>query len=237
LLSLPQSPHHNPHPNDVLYLDEDPLTLEHLFRMISGLPILPIDSYDLIESILYAAEKYDMPGPPSILRTIVLAPVFMNQPFRLYSIACRYGWVEEARSASENTLKCNIHSPEYKGSLQKLPTDALLDLMQLHRGRRDVLRQRLDDPPFVPGGIASCVTCDELIDYHTWRELKYKIILEMDVRPLGDTIVEDGLAQWPEARACWRAKCPNTNCDRVLYDKAETTRVIRECIENLPRTV
>lgn len=257
MLSLPQAqPPHSPREADILYLDEDATTLEHVFRMVSGLPILPIASYDLIDSILYASEKYDMPGPPSIVRTMVLGPTFLGQPFRLYSIACRYGWDEEAKMASERTLVHNIHAAEHKASLQKLPTcklqdyllsvwcahfldfiAALLDIMHLHRERRELLRQRLDDPPFVPGGIATCVTCDELIDYHTWRELKYKITLEMDTRPLGDTILDHGLSQWPEARACWRAKCPNVNCDRVLYDKAETSRVIRECMDNLPKTV
>lgn len=92
----------------------------------------------------------------------------------------------------------------------------------------------MNDPPFVPGGTANCVSCHTLINYHTWRELKYKIILEMDVRPLGDTI-DTGLSDWPEAQACWLAQC--LKCSRFLYDKGETTRVIRECIDKLPRTI
>ena len=81
-----------------------------------------------------------------------------------------------------------------------------------------------------------CIQCNGLIEYHTWRELKYKIILEMDRRPLGDTI-QQGLSEWPEAKACWRAQCPNIGCSRLLYDKMETLRVIKECIDNLPTTV
>jgi hypothetical protein len=62
----------------------------------------------------------------------------------------------------------------------------------------------------------------------------------MDVRPLGDTVVDVGLTDWPEAIACWDAitKCPNTEWTYVLYDKVETRtlRLIRDCIDSLPKT-
>jgi hypothetical protein len=74
-----------------------------------------------------------------------------------------------------------------------------------------------------------------MIDYHTWRVLKY--ILEMDVRPLGDTILDTGLLDWPEACPCWLAECLNPSCLRVLYDKAETLRGIKECIKGLPNCI
>lgn len=82
------------------------------------------------------------------------------------------------------------------------------------------LRQRLNDPPFVSGGLATCNNCHAVIDYHTWRELKYKIILEMDVRPAGDTILEHGLSEWPEALACWQAKCAQVGCSDMVQGSA-----------------
>lgn len=99
------------------------------------------------------------------------------------------------------------------------------------------LRKRLNEPPFVSGGVATCNNCGSTIDYGTWRELKYKIVLEMDLRPLGDTILDPNLSEWPEALACWEAKCGQPGCSRYLYDKNETFRVIRECIEKLPKTI
>ncbi|KAJ3864707.1 hypothetical protein EV359DRAFT_63754 [Lentinula novae-zelandiae] len=82
------------------------------------------------------------------------------------------------------------------------------------------LRQRLNDPPFVSGGLATCNNCNAVIDYHTWRELKYKIILEMDVRPAGDTILEHSLSEWPEALACWQAKCAQAGCSDMVQGSA-----------------
>ncbi|CCL98364.1 uncharacterized protein FIBRA_00359 [Fibroporia radiculosa] len=221
---------------DIIYLDEDTPTLEGVLRMISGMPIPPLDSYDIIEPILQTAEKYDMPGPMSIVRALVTTAPFIADPLRLYAITCRYGWLEEARMASKHTLTLNLHASEHRLALQKLGTAALLSLFELHHSRREALRRRLDDPPFVnDGGDTSCSHCGCIVDYHTWRELKYVIILEMDVRPLGDTVCNHGLLEWPAARACWDARC--TNCERVLYDKKETLRVIRECIDFLPTTV
>jgi hypothetical protein len=236
MFTLPQNSSKKPEV-DVIYVDEDAYTLESLLRMVCGLPILTIDSYDTVDSLLYAAEKYDMPGPTSIIRMLTMTPALSNQPLRLYSTACRFGWDSEAKVASTQTLTFNLHSEEHRPFLQTLDTDALLNLFALHRTRREGLRKRLDDPPFVGGGLTPCHACREMIDYHTWRELKYKIILEMDVLPLGDTIVNSTPFDWPEARACWDAKCQNSSCERVLYDKTETLRVIKECIDGLPNCI
>jgi len=236
MFSLPTKANPPPGSAETLFLDEDTHTLEGLFRMACGLPIPPLDSYDEIEALLHAAEKYDMPGPTSIVRIAVMRPAFLSEPIRLYAIACRYGWAEEARLASTHTLTLDIYAPEHKPTLMKLGTPALLGLIELHRSRREALRQRLDEPPFVNDtGDTACSHCGSIADYHTWRILKYAIILEMDVRPAGDTICSHGLLEWPAARACWDARC--LTCNRVLYDKAETLRVVRECIDALPQTV
>ena len=61
--------------------------------------------------------------------------------------------------------------------------------------------------------------------------------MELDKRPLGDTVLEYGLTEWPEAQACWTAKCPVVTCSRFLYDKEETVRVIKDAIDNLPKSI
>ncbi|KAJ7502835.1 hypothetical protein B0H11DRAFT_2170877 [Mycena galericulata] len=235
MLSLPQGQSPS---MEIIFMDEDENTLELVLRMISGLPLLPVADYDVVDKILFAAEKYDMPGPMSIMRLLVMTPPLLNQPFRLYTVSCRYGWAEEARFASTQTLTHYLHDPEVRPLLQRLSTDALLKLFELHHTRREALRDRLNKPPFVASENSSnCGNCHALIDYHTWRELKYRMIQEVEIRPLGDTILDKGLAEWPEAKACWLAKCPNRVCARFLYDMEPTMRIIRECIEELPRSI
>ncbi|KAF9219539.1 hypothetical protein BS17DRAFT_788976 [Gyrodon lividus] len=222
---------------ETIHLDEDSSTLELLLRMVSGLPIQALTSHDTVDAILFASEKYDMPGPISLVRIAVLTPPLADQPLRLYAAAARCGWAEEAKVASQRTLAMNLWKDENWEMLAKIDVRPALDLLKLHRVRREGLRKRLDEHPFVGGGvIALCTRCRRPIDHHTWRELKYKVIMEMDTRPLGDVVVDIGLTEWPEAKACWDAKCPNLECETMLYHKTETMRVIRECIESLPKT-
>jgi hypothetical protein len=236
LFSMPQRSSSPNHP-ETINLDEDSHTLESLLLMICGLAINPITSYDEVDALLFAAEKYDMPGPVSLVRVLIMTPPLLGQPLRLYVAATRCGWEEEAKHASAQSLALNIYAPEHQPILRKLHTGAVLDLLNLHRDRREGIRKRLDEQPFVTGTtMLSCPRCRCKIDHHTWRELKYRVVMEMDVRPLGDTVVDVGLTDWPEAIACWDAKCPNAECTCLLYDKVESLRLIRDCINSLPKT-
>ncbi|TCD69263.1 hypothetical protein EIP91_008198 [Steccherinum ochraceum] len=232
-----QAPSHSSTlPSDVIYVDEDAATLEFLLRLVCGQAIPKLDSYDVVEPLLYAAEKYDMPGPLSIVRALITTPSFVADPLRLYTLCCRYGWYEEAQTASTLTLTMNLHVPSHRATLLKLSSVSLLNLYELHHSRKDNLRTRLNETPFVNDATeASCSNCGAIVMYHTWRELKYVIITEMDVRPMGDTILEKGLDDWPAAKACWEAKCQK--CDRVLYDKRETLKAIKQCMDKLPNKI
>lgn len=231
MFSLPQKD--DPSSPVTMYLDEDSTALEALLRCVCGLAIPRLESYDIIEPLLYAAEKYDMPGPLSIVRALVMTPPMLANPLRLFVMACRYGWEEIARLAAKETLTLNLFDPAHRTSLRKLHSVPLLSLLDLHRTRRDKLKQHLNEPPFVNDqGPSSCSHCGSSVEYHTWREMKHALIMEMDVRPMGDTICETGLMDGPQARNCWEARC--TTCQRVLYDKKETLVAIRSCINALP---
>ncbi|KAG9316172.1 hypothetical protein JVU11DRAFT_2192 [Chiua virens] len=222
---------------ETIHLDEDSTTLELLFRMISGLPIEPVTSFDTVDALLFATEKYEMPGPTSLVRIAVLTPPLADQPLRLYAAASRCGWTEEAKVASQRTLSINLWQDENWEMLAKIDVRSALILLKLHRSRKEELRKKLDEHPFVNANPASyCSRCRRQTDHHAWRELKHRLITEMDHRPSGDTIVDIGLTEWAEAKACWEAKCPHTDCAIVQYDKTETMRLIRECIESLPKT-
>jgi hypothetical protein len=236
LFSMPQQSPPSNYP-ETINLDEDSHILESLLLMICGLPINPLTSYDEVDALLFAAEKYEMPGPVSLIRMLAMTPPLLDQPLRLYAAATRCGWEEETKRASAQSLALNIYAPEHQPILRKLHTSAALDLINLHRDRREGIRKRLNEQPFVTANtMASCPRCRWRIDHHAWRELKYRVVMEMDVRPLGDTVVDVGLTEWPEAIACWDAKCPNAECTCVLYDKVETLRLIRDCIDSLPKS-
>jgi len=130
-------------------MEEDATVLEHILRMICGLPLLEIQTHALLSSLLYAAEKYDMPGAMSRLRLYASVPSPLHDdPIRLYGCARRFNWREEAKTFSFHTLKLNLNDPENRPALITLTAESLLDLIQLRRNRQEeyacceCLRQR-----------------------------------------------------------------------------------------------
>lgn len=122
----------------MIYLDEDVEVLEPLLQMVCGLEVPPMTDCDLIEKILFVAEKYEMPGPISILRLSASTQSILDHPLRIYSFACRYGWEKEAKLASNRTLTLNLFDPCHRETLQQLPSKALLDLLNLRHKRREL---------------------------------------------------------------------------------------------------
>jgi hypothetical protein len=123
--------------SDIIYLHEDAEVLEPLLRMACGLPYSDITSLDLLESVIYAAEKYEMPGPMSTLRVLLSSPTLPEDPIRLYAIARKHDWLDVAKILSTRTLTLNIWDDAHKSALKTASSDALLDLFMLHRSRKE----------------------------------------------------------------------------------------------------
>jgi hypothetical protein len=63
--------------------------------------------WDAVEPVLYTAEKYNMPGLASIVHALLRTPAFSDEPLRLYSAACHFGWAEDVCRAS--TMEYHRH--------------------------------------------------------------------------------------------------------------------------------
>ena len=231
-----------PTDTEIIGLDEESSTLEPLLRMICGLEIPTLDTWDAVEPVLYAAEKYDMPGPASIMRALLRAPTFTDAPLRLYAAACHFGWAEDARTASTRSLTLNLYDAVHKPSLLRLRTADLYALFTLHNERRVQFRARIADAPFltdaqlVDTASARCPRCREPLSYVEWRELRHVMLAELERRPAGDTVLS-GLETWPAALACWAAKCKRVSCLSSVYDKALSSKAIKDLLDSLPNAV
>jgi len=225
---------------EIIGLGEDSRTLEPLLRMICGLEIPALDTWDAVEPVLYAAEKYDMPGPASIVRALLRTPAFADEPLRLYAAACHFGWAEDARGASTRTLSVNLYESKFRPALLRLRTADLLALFELHHERRKQFRQRIAEPPFLTdaqlGDAARCSRCHDPISYVEWRELRNVMLAELETCPAGDTVLA-GLEVWPAALACWSAKCKKLNCLSPVYDKTLSSKAIKGVLDALPNAV
>ena len=228
--------------SETIVLDEDSRTLEPLLRMACGLEIASLDTWDAVEPVLYAAEKYDMPGPASIVRALLRTPAFADAPLRLYAAACHFGWSDDARAASTRSLVLDLHAPAHRAALLRLRTTDLLALFELHHNRRTQFRARLAEHPFLTDSqlgdatAARCSRCRDPISYAEWRELKHAMLYELERRPAGDTVLL-GLEEWPLAQACWAARCKKSHCVSPVYDKVSSTKAIKDVLDSLPSTV
>ncbi|KAG6917640.1 hypothetical protein DXG01_001747 [Tephrocybe rancida] len=126
---------------------ESDFVLERLLRLLCSIPIPSWESYDDVDRVLTAAEKWDTPGPIASIRAALTCPEFLtSDPLRLYVLAKHFDWKDEAKLAATQTLKLNLHDPVYAPTLARLSSKDLLPLLSLHRKRRDTFKRLLDSP-------------------------------------------------------------------------------------------
>ncbi|KAG6867598.1 hypothetical protein C0993_000750 [Termitomyces sp. T159_Od127] len=225
---------------DPIIVDEKDDVLERFLRLIGGLETPSWGSFDELDAVMSLAEKWDAKGPMCLIRAAATAPKFLEEPLRLYVMATRLNWEHEAKLASTRTLKLSIYDVEHIEQLQKLSAKSLMVLLRFHRRRRDLFMTFLNtEKAFTAGNDPDrrCSVCEEKLNNHTWRELKIRMFLEMDRRPLGDTLLSLDMEDWRESIACWSASCHNKDCGIPLYDRSTTLRAIQECLEKLPLTI
>lgn len=242
ILSLPQptTPNGEDQVDETIAAGEEDKILERVLRLMCGLEVPKWESFDQLEGAIALADKWEAPGPLSIIRSAITAPSFLVEPLHLYVLATRYGWEEEAKIASTHTLTLSLYDDIHQGQLQRLASKDLMTLFHFHRRRRDEFKTFVDsEEPFNAGNGTQCFCagCGEEMDNHTWRELKSRMFAEMDRRPLGDTLIGLDMEEWPESVSCWNAKCGKEGCGRLNYNKLATLRDIRDCIERLPVTI
>ncbi|KAL0945089.1 hypothetical protein HGRIS_004242 [Hohenbuehelia grisea] len=214
--------------------------LERLLRLICGLPTPPWTSYDELEAVIGLAQEWRASGPVAFIRCAITAPLFLADPLRLYALATRLGWVEEQRLAATHTLRLSIWEPQHQTLLQSLSAPDLLALLRLHRARRDEFKRLLDGESIFDAGNADlrfCNECGEKLDNRPWRELKARLVSEIDTRPLGEAIGKLEMEEWPEAVLCWAAKCTKESCGKANYDRVSTLQAITGCLDKLPVTI
>ncbi|KAK7031957.1 BTB domain-containing protein [Favolaschia claudopus] len=230
MLSLPQ-------PNDPsttakieLHVGEPDGVMERVLRMMCGLEIPPWPSLDQVEAALQLIEKWDAPGPLSFIRTAITSPLFAEDPLRLYVLASRFGWEDEAKTVMVQTLKLRLFDGEHDDVLCRLPSRNLLVLLAFHDRCKVRFREALDGTALFSAGNEEprdC-NCGRRRDNISWRLLKAKLVSEFERRPLGDSILAD-MSGWPESVVCWRVVCA---CGNPYYDQVSTVRNLKQAIKD-----
>ncbi|KAI0724498.1 hypothetical protein C8T65DRAFT_626689 [Cerioporus squamosus] len=242
MLSLPQSSPGG-EPVEPISMDESADLLAGLLSIISGIELLKADDFDYLESLLRVAEKYEMLMVTSTVRLALFSPTInVPSPIRLYGIACRMAWEKEAKLASTRTLGTDLLAPNALSELVLLEAPHRDKLVALHRRRKDLLIDGLDDVGvFYANQVGSACNvgdttkeCTEKIEHGAWSAFKYALLSHLERAPLGETLNED-VYLMAELDKLSYAQCPR--CSRYLYYVRGTIRKLQELVRGLPKTI
>ncbi|KAI0824234.1 hypothetical protein BC628DRAFT_1380424 [Trametes gibbosa] len=249
MLSLPQGAA-SPSPGaEPIQVDESAVVLEALLSMISGIELPALDDADFLQSLLTAADKYEIPLAISVVRTALFSPFLTVSPIRLYGIASRMAWTREAAFAAQKALALDLLAPESLPELVLLESTALSRLLAQHRARRAALIAGLDDPQLfgailhsVPGDGGALADdgadlCHNPLDHSSWHALKYALLREFDERPPAAPGADLGPAffRMPEVGAMYGARC--AKCGQANYLMPNLLDGLSRLVRDLPRTL
>ncbi|TFK89803.1 hypothetical protein K466DRAFT_544656 [Polyporus arcularius HHB13444] len=242
MLALPQSPSGGELVEPIL-MDESADLLSGLFSIVSGIELLKHHDFDYLESLLRVAEKYEMPMVISTVRLALFSP-FTNVPcpIRLYGIACRMSWENEAKLASTRTLGVDLLAPTALPALVALEAPHRDKLVALHRQRKDVLMESIDDVDlFYANQVGSACNfrdpeqdCTAIIDHGVWGAFKYALLRHLEYVPLRE-ILNEGVYRMAELEKLGHAQC--SECSRTLYDVGGTIQKLQRVVNELPKAI
>ena len=244
MFSLPQNAQRDKSgASEPISMTESSSVLAGLLSLASGIALPPLNDIDFVDALLFAADKYDMPLPVSLIR-VTLPPLLDTSPIRAYGLACRMSWETEAKAAATRTLGIDIMSPENMVHLSTLEPSHLMKLLSLHDRRRREAIDALEGNGVFGANVRGVrcagikddgTACDELRDPTAWWALK----LAWNKEPwrflaLGEsTFIQP--SSIPELEALLDDRCKR--CSRVYYSRASTLENLRNVAAALPQTI
>lgn len=246
MMTLPQSASSIPSTEETIHLDENSAVLAQLLRMISGLEFVPWEQlpngFEVLESVVDAAYKYEMPGPMATIRATIMSTSYLDGvPLIVYTIAARYGWEKEAKIASRATLRLPILNPDFTQAqprLGRIPSPYLLRLIHLHRRRRDEFQKLIveDGKYFGLGFCGSCRQDTGAPWLNPLSRLADRMFKLMDSDAHATELVNGTWMTWPEMGLKLCTQCVQGD-KPILHFTARITASINDALRALPDTI
>ncbi|CAE6462953.1 unnamed protein product [Rhizoctonia solani] len=138
LLDLPTSPNSN---ERVMTVSETARALNLLLQYIYPMAHPVLTSVNDIQTVLLAADKYDVSFVTDDLRAKLVSPVVLGaSPIRAYAVACRLGLHEEALRAAKETFSFDFAEKDLEGDREiGLSTHDAFALFRFQRRRVDAV--------------------------------------------------------------------------------------------------
>lgn len=129
---------------EVIYVTDPPHALDLVLRFIYPFPSPDIDSLDQLFDGLVIADKYDIIGARADLR-LRLTKFIEENPLRVYAIASKFGFEEEAEAVSPLTTKIYLPSlADLPDDLKDISAMAYHRLIKIHENCRDEIEDIID---------------------------------------------------------------------------------------------
>jgi len=140
---------------EVVDMIDPPQALELVLKLIYPLPPPSVDSLDLLVESLVITDKYNIESARARLR-LELHKFVDQAPLRVYAIASRFGFGEEAETASTLTIRTYLPAlTDLPDDLKYIPATSYHKLVVLHEKRRKEIEDAIDGVLFEP----ACLEC------------------------------------------------------------------------------
>lgn len=230
--TLPQSSSPSEGYPPTVEVAEDAQVLDHLLRFVYPFPDPAVVCLDELVAILEAASKYEMAAVTDRLRHLLVAPSFLaTSSVRVFAIASRFDLEEEAKIASQHTLRINVLDSPLSDDLKFITAYSYHRLLNLHRRRAEAAQQAL----FIPDEV-KCMQCNgqqhnSFARPKWWGEFVMRAREELSKRPTTDVIFSlKFLMQSAHASGCPR--CAGSILESYVFLDA-----LKERIDSLPSTI
>ncbi|PPR04444.1 hypothetical protein CVT26_002273 [Gymnopilus dilepis] len=235
MFSLPQPPTSQfDEKTPIIPVSEPSHVLDAVLRYVYPVEQPTIDSLDDLAAILGAAVKYEFMTAITALRKHLISSRFLHSsPIRVYAIACRYDFEEEAKIASRQTLCVDIldTSAPPIPDLKYISAYDYHRLLRLHARRSAAAIKLLKCPETL-----KCMQCNgSAFTMHDgpkwWYQWEKAAREELNLRPVTEVAFSlDFLFGAVRASGC--SRCPES-----ILDSWKFLQLLREEIDALPSTV
>ncbi|TDL26516.1 hypothetical protein BD410DRAFT_836397 [Rickenella mellea] len=237
--------------NEPIVMQETSGVLLIILEIINPMGDFPtIDSLDVAQQLVTAAEKLEVPKVITYVRRLIMRnPSFLESPLDLYILGCQNHWEEVARAASTGTLIYNLNASIHLEKLKKLNTDDLLKLQSFHCRRKramiDALHPYTGSPPVI--------NWDNMLTGHPrgghnhspenylcgpWKQLKLDISEAMESQPRGNWLRPRSFIEQPELQGLWVHRCLRDRCPSHSYfGKNEVHAELIRILDLLPSSI
>lgn len=239
MLPLPQGQEEE---EEIIQLEEPTRVVGTMLRIVCCVGIdvgCALATIDDMSALLFAAEKYDIPGVIFLVQASITSRRFLRRTLLIYSISCRHGWTEESRLAARYTLALDFKDKKHRQALDSLSGASLMALINHRWQRKSVLKNMLDADTFnanLPEVPCRQSSCGAWLEFGSaWREFKWAILEEIDRIPSGDSITKGDFMQSAPAVALFQNKCHS--CQVACFSKEDTVKAICAAINGLPKSI